>query len=88
MTSLLLIALGTLGMGLSDAWPVWLLVRFCVGVLSAWVLVLAMAKGWNLGSSPAGMREKRTQLPALKLLDLLKAPTKAHNYRARPMKPC
>jgi predicted MFS family arabinose efflux permease len=38
--SLVLIAVGTLGMGLSERYAVWLALRWVCGVASAWVLVL------------------------------------------------
>jgi predicted MFS family arabinose efflux permease len=38
--SLLLIGIGTLGMGLTDSYAAWLVLRWVSGVCSAWVLVL------------------------------------------------
>ncbi len=45
--ALTVIGLSTLGMGLTDAFPVWLVLRWLAGVCSAWMLVL-------VGTYPAG----------------------------------
>lgn len=67
--SLVLIAIGTLGMGLTDSYAAWLVLRWVSGVCSAWVLVLVSgyyvkalaerhrtsAQGWLFSGVGAGI---------------------------------
>lgn len=86
--ALLLIALGTLGMGLSEHYAVWLVLRWVCGVLSAWVLVLvsnyyvraladegrAARQGWVFSGVGAGTAMVGLACLGFMLWDLQSAP--------------
>jgi predicted MFS family arabinose efflux permease len=51
---LVIIGLATLGMGLTESFPAWLVLRALAGVASAWVLIFSSA--WALGTLGAAAR--------------------------------